>query len=90
MDTLITVVLVGFAVAFIAEFFSNLLEDWVSPGLIKKITTLPLAVGFCWVSGLVGVDLVISSPAAAFIALASLWVINRPITIQQVTTRRGA
>lgn len=89
MDTLITLIIVGFAVAFVTEFSSTLLEYWVDPSEVKKWSTLPLSVVAAWSAGVTGVELVLVSPAAAFVSLAALWVINRPITIQQVTTRRG-
>lgn len=89
MDTFIYLIIVGFAVAFITEFASTILETWIDPSGIKKWSTLPLAIVGCWVAGIAGLELVIASPAAAFVSLAALWVINRPITIQQVTTRRG-
>jgi uncharacterized membrane protein YoaT (DUF817 family) len=90
MDTLFTLIIAGFAVAFVTEFVSTILDDWIDPTGIKKWSTLPLSVLACWAAGITGSELVLSSPAAAFVSLAALWVINRPITIQQVTTRRGA
>jgi uncharacterized membrane protein YoaT (DUF817 family) len=89
MDTFIYLIIVGFAVAFVTEFVSTILENWIDPSGIKKWSTLPLSVLGCWVAGIAGLELVLVSPAAAFVSLAALWVINRPITIQQVTTRRG-
>jgi hypothetical protein len=81
MDILIAVIISGMAVAYVTEFISTLTDDFFKPALVKRILTLPLAYGACWYMDITGFALVISGPAAAFISLALLLILNRPVIV---------
>lgn len=87
MDTLFTVIISGMAVAYATEFVSSLLERLLPTKLLKLILTLPLAYLAAWELGLTGSVLIVAGPAAAFFSLATLLLLNRPVTIQTVNRR---
>lgn len=88
MDTLFIVIISGMAVSYFVEFLSSLVGEYFSPRLIKLILTAPLAYFACWLLGLTAFTLTVSGLAAAFISLALLQLVNRPVTIQNLNTRR--
>jgi hypothetical protein len=88
MDTLFVVIISGMAVSYFLEFVSSIVGEFFSPRLIKLILTAPLAYFACWLLGLTAFNLTVSGLAAAFISLALLQLVNRPVTIQNLNTRR--
>jgi hypothetical protein len=88
MDTLFVVIIAGMAVSYFVEFLSSIVGEYFSPRLIKLILTAPLSYFACWLLGLTSFSLTVSGLAAAFISLALLQFVNRPVTIQNLNTRR--
>jgi hypothetical protein len=88
MNILITIIISGMAVGYLTELIASLGERVFNPRIVKLILTLPLSYLACWLLGLVGFTLIVSGPAAAFFSLASLLLLNRPVTIQNTSNRR--
>lgn len=88
MDILISVVISGMAVAYLTELVSIVTEAFFSPRIIKLILTLPLSFIAVWFLDLKGFEVPIGGLAAAFISLALLQLVNRPVSIQTLNTRR--
>lgn len=85
MDILISIVITGMAVGYITE----LLSSWArNPVIVKIIFTVPLSTLSLWLLGYLGSQLFIAAFAAAFFALFSLHIINRPVNVTNLTTRR--
>jgi len=87
MEFLFTIIAVGFAVGYITELVSSLLADYVASGLTKKLLTLPLGLLLSWLAGVQGVLLFVAPPAAGFVALMLMTLINRPVVIQNGNRR---
>jgi hypothetical protein len=85
MDILISIVITGMAVGYITELLSSLVSN---PKLIKMILTLPLSVLSLWLLGYLGVQLFVGAFAAAFFALFALLIVNRPVSVTNLTNRR--
>ena len=88
MDILFIAITAGMAVSFVTELLSNVAGSVISPRLIKLVLNLPLSLMACWFLDLQSFELVVGGLAAAFISLALLQLLNRPVTIQTLNTRR--
>ena len=86
MDILISVIISGMAVSYLVELISSL--QFFSSRLIKLTLTLPLSLLFMWFLDFTVFELFVGGFAAAFISLALLQLVNRPVTIQNLNTRR--
>ena len=86
MDLLIYVLITGMAAAYIIEFLTSFLGVFIPPRILKQFLTLPLAIFGCWLFNVPGLTLAVASPAAAFVALAIMLFINRPVSV--ITQRR--
>lgn len=87
MEFLFNVIIVGFAVGYITELVSSFLASYVSTSLTKKLLTLPLGLLFSWLAGVQGALLFIAPPAAGFVALVIMTLINRPVVLQSGNRR---
>lgn len=87
MEFLFNVIVVGFAVGYITELVSSFLASYVSTSLTKKLLTLPLGLLFSWLAGVQGALLFIAPPAAGFVALVIMTLINRPVVLQSGNRR---
>jgi len=85
METFFEVVLAGSAVAYIVEAILLILT--IPAGFVKGIFTLPLATLAMWIFSGFQLHLFISAPAASFIALALMKLVNKPTVVQ--TSRRN-
>jgi len=85
MDIFFETLLVGAAVAYILE--AVLATNLLSPALVKGLFPLPLAVFGLWLFSITGFHLFICSPAASFVTLALMKLVNKPTVVQ--TTRRN-
>ena len=88
MDILTWVIISGGAVAFTTELVGLVLDRWMDPRVVKQIITAPIAAVFLWLVGITGWELLVGSLGAGFIALGSIWWLNRPLQIQQVVSGR--
>jgi hypothetical protein len=89
MTILIYIIISSLAVGFLVESVGALLENYVSiPIYIKGVVSVPLAVLSCWILGIEGWVLVIGGLASAFIYVAVMRWLDRPVQIQQVMSRR--
>jgi hypothetical protein len=88
MDTLISIILVGFAVGYLIEFLGDLFQFYLDPALIKKWGSLPLSVGGCFLLEGFTLGTIVMAPAAAFVGLGVIKLLNRPIILQNVAQRR--
>lgn len=88
MDILIAVIISGFAVGYVVELVSSLLDSWVSPRLIKLLLTLPSSLVFLWTLGFNGPHFFVGSLAAAFVSLATMLFVSKPVEVTQVVNRR--
>jgi len=90
MDTLINIFIAGMAVGFATEFIGGLI-DYFTPyesRFTKQLLAAPFGALFCWLLGVTGWPLLVGAFAAGFLALAIMFFINRPVSIQQVMSRR--
>lgn len=87
MDILIDVVVTGFAVAYLIELLTSLAESALAVRIAKMVLTLPLSLLGCWYMGLVGFPLIVAGPAAAFISLTVMVLLNRPVPTQVINRR---
>ena len=81
MDILIQVVIVGMAVGYLTELIGSLLASWVSSGNTKRALTLPLGALLGWWIGVEPHLLILVAPAAGFLALVVLSIVNRPVVL---------
>lgn len=88
MDILIWVIISGGAVAFTTELVGLVLDRWMDPRVVKQVITAPIAALYLWLVGISGWELLVGSLGASFIALGSIWWLNRPLQIQQVVSGR--
>lgn len=90
MDLLLVALLVGLAVSACIEFIDMILEFVaipISKGTIKKIFVLPLSVGGTYLMHVSLPEIVVISWAAFFISLCiTLW-LDKPIVIQNNTSK---
>ena len=80
METFFEVLVVGGAVAYLLETILAILP--VPSGLVKGIFTLPLSTLELWIFSGISLHLFISAPAASFIALALMKLVNKPTVVQ--------
>jgi predicted MFS family arabinose efflux permease len=88
VNLLVIALLAGAATAFCTELIGELVDRWADPRPVKLVLTVPLAAGACWLLGLQPLQLVVPTLAAAFVALAVIRWLNRPVQVQQVVQRR--
>lgn len=81
MEFLIQIIIAGMAVGYVTEFVAGLLDRWVSSTITKRVTTLPMGLIFSWLLGIEGLALIVATPAAGFLALAVLSLVNRPVVL---------
>jgi hypothetical protein len=87
MELLIQVVLIGMAVGYLTELISSLLSSWIATGTTKKSLTLPLGALFGWWIGVEPQLLILVAPAAGFLALVILSIVNRPVVLSNASRR---
>lgn len=82
-DTLISVLLVGFAVTYIVELLDlSYLGAWISKASMNTYFTLPLSFGGIFVlSQTFYWQMLVTVPAATFVALALSKYINKPVIV---------
>jgi hypothetical protein len=83
MDIFFVIVISGMAVGYITELLAKVLPT----NLVKIGLTLPLAVGFNWLMGITGLDLIVTAPASGFFALVTISVITRPVVVNNALRR---
>lgn len=88
VNLLVIALLAGAATAFCTELLGELVDRWADPRPVKLVLTVPLAAAACWLLGLHLLQLVVPTLAAAFVALAVIRWLNRPVQVQQVVQRR--
>lgn len=88
MDILILIVIAAAAAAFTSQLVGAVVERWVDPKLITGILTAPISAVFLWLMGVTNWELAISALAAGFFAAGAMKLLNRPLAVQQVMTRR--
>lgn len=87
MDILISVIVVGMAVGYLTELSASLLELFLSPKTIKMLLTVPLSIGGLYLLGYFDWSLIVLAPAAGFVALSLMSIVNRPVVVQSVAQR---
>ena len=88
MDSLISILISGMAVAYVIELLVFLTSSVLNPKFVKMGLTLPLSVLSCYLLGVTGWSLIIFGLAASCIALIVVFFVNRPTPNQVITTRR--
>lgn len=88
METLSFVIISGLAVAYTVELLAIPIKSFFNEKIFKNVLTLPFSFIACWFLGLTGFELVVASLAAGFFSTASLLFVNRPASIQTLTSRR--
>lgn len=88
MDILFVAIVSGMAVSYITELLSSVAGTVISPRLIKLTLNLPLSLLACWYLDLTGFELIVGGFAAAFFSLAVLQLLNRPVSVTNLTNRR--
>lgn len=86
MDILISAVVAGMATSYLVELIGSV--GVLSSRIVKLTLTLPLSILFLWFLGFTVFELIVGGLAAAFISLALLQFVNRPVTIANVSNRR--
>ena len=81
MTTIIDLVLS----ALVVSFFIGAIEAFINLRKLKGFLALALSVGVFYLMGYWSYDLIIMGPAGAFLSLAVMSLLDRPVTIQ---TRR--
>jgi hypothetical protein len=87
MDILINIIVVGFAVAYLIELLTSFAESPAVVRVAKVVLTLPLSFLGCWYLDIIGFPLVVAGPAAAFVSLAVMVILNRPAPTQVINRR---
>jgi hypothetical protein len=90
MELLIVVIISGMASGFCAELISFLVERFtiLDAKLVKQIFLAPFGALFAWLLDVQGWDILVVGLASAFFNLLIIYYMTRPMTIQQLTTRR--
>lgn len=90
MELLIVVIISGMASGFCAELISFFIERFtiLDERLTKQIVLAPFGALFSWLLGAQGWDILVAGLASAFFNLLIMYYMTRPMTIQQLTTRR--
>jgi hypothetical protein len=81
MELLINILISAFAVSYITELVSTLLSRIIDPKIVRILLTAPLSYYALWLLGSTGNPLLVAGAAVAFISLATLQIVNRPVTI---------
>jgi hypothetical protein len=82
VDTLISVILVGFAVTYILELLDlSYLGAWLGKSNINVFFALPLSFGGLYVFNDLSLDLVVTVPAATFVSLFLGKYLNKPAVV---------
>lgn len=71
--------------ALVVSFFIGAIEAFVNLRKLKGFISLAISVGVFYLMGYWSYDLLIMGPASAFLSLAVMSLLDRPVTIQ---TRR--
>lgn len=78
-DLLISILIVGTASNYVIEFFDLLTRGFFGVPVLNKALSLPLSAGGLYLLEVVGLPLVVATPATAFVALVISKFINRPV-----------
>jgi hypothetical protein len=81
MDTLIEILITAFSISY----FIGAVDTFFNLGKLKGFIALPIASGIFYLWGYFWQDILILAPAATFVSLAIMMLLDRPQTIQ---TRR--
>ena len=76
MENFFYIIIVAAAVAYVLELIVAFLP--ISPSLVKLILTLPLSTGGLFLLNVSLPYLIVCAPAATFVALAMLKLVNKP------------
>ena len=88
MDTLIKIIIAGFAVGYVVEFFGSVLARWLSPKTVRLIFTYPLNLACLVLLGLNGAEIFVCAAAGGFVGLVVMMGVSRPVEVSQVISRR--
>jgi hypothetical protein len=88
MTTLIDVILIAMAVAYVVEAISALGAGIFSAKIVRNVLTLPLSLYGCWILDTVGFQMVVSSLAASFLSLTLMILVNKVSEARVVVNRR--
>jgi hypothetical protein len=78
METLIDLLLA----TLFTSYFMGAIDAFIDLRKLKGLVSLALSVGVFYMMGYISYDLVILAPASAFLSLAVISILDRPITIQ--------
>jgi hypothetical protein len=81
MELLIDILIAGLAVSYATELVSAILGRIINPKIIRIIITAPLSYYAMWLLGSTGNSLLVVGASVSFISLATLQIVNRPVTI---------
>jgi hypothetical protein len=81
MDTLIEILITALTISY----FIGAVEAYFNLGKLKGFISLPIAAGIFYLFGYFWQDILILAPAASFVSLAIMMLLDRPQTVQ---TRR--
>jgi hypothetical protein len=81
MDTLIEILITAFSISY----FIGAVDAFFNLGKLKGFIALPIASGIFYLWGYFWQDILVLAPAATFVSLAIMMLLDRPQTIQ---TRR--
>ena len=90
MELLITIIISGMAVSFIAELVGYLISQYTiwNDRLVKQLLVAPLSAGACWLLGITGWTLLAASLASGFFCIVVMWYMTRPVIVQNLSSRR--
>lgn len=89
MDILILIVISAAAAAFTSQLVGAIAERWIDPTILTGVLTAPLAALAMWLLGASSIQVVIiGALAAGFLAAGAMKLLNRPLAVQQVMSRR--
>lgn len=78
-DLLISILIVGTAIAYVIEFFNLITRDFLGVGALNKLLTLPLSGLGLWLLDAPTRYIGVAIPAAAFIAAWISKQLNKPV-----------
>lgn len=81
MDTLIEILITALSISYVI----GAIDAYFDLGKLKGFIALPLATGIFYLFGYFWQDILVLAPAASFVSLAIMMLLDRPQTIQ---TRR--
>jgi hypothetical protein len=89
MDILILIVISAAAAAFTSQLVGAIAERWLDPTILMGVLTAPLAAVSMWLLGGGSWQVIlIGALAAGFLAAGAMKLLNRPLSVQQVMSRR--